>query len=405
MGRKVQISKAVMCVLALILMSIGSLVQGAEGKKDIILGMSTALTGPAADLGKNMKTGVLAGFDRANRKDGIHGQQLKLLSLDDGYEPVRTAPNMRRLIEKDHVLAVIGNVGTPTAIAAIPIANERQTLLFAPFSGAGVLRKSPPDRYIINYRASYAEETAAMIDALIHHGQLQLEDIAFFTQRDGYGDAGYTGGVAALLRHGLKNEHTIMHVRYERNTLAVENSLATILFAKRMPRAIIMVGAYAPCAKFIRLAQQAGLNALFLNVSFVGSTSLARDLGKITDNVIVTQVVPHPLESTIQVGREYHKDLQILDAQQVPTFGGLEGYIAARIMVKALDTISGSLSRENLVEALEGLGDFTMGLGQTLHFDEHDHQASHMIWPTILRQGKFVPFEWENISHATQRDK
>ena len=168
-------------------------------------------------------------------------------------------------------------------------------------------------------------------------------------------------------------------------------------------RAIIMVGAYAPCAKFIRLAKQAGLDALFLNVSFVGSTSLARDLDTTTDNVIVTQVVPHPHESTLQIVREYHKDLQILDAQHVPTFGGLEGYIAARIMVKALNTISGAIFRENLVEALEGLGDFTMGLGQTLHFDEHDHQASHMIWPTILRQGKFVPFEWENIGHATQR--
>ena len=90
---------------------------------------------------------------------------------------------MRQLSEQEHVLAVIGNVGTPTAIAAIPIANEQKTLFFAPFTGAGVLRQTPPDRYVINYRASYAEETAAMIDALIDQAGLALNDIAFFTQR------------------------------------------------------------------------------------------------------------------------------------------------------------------------------------------------------------------------------
>ena len=203
------------------------------GGKEILLGMSTAMTGPAADLEKNMSVGVLTALERENRSGGIKGRALRLLVLDDGYEPHRTAPNMRKLIEEKQVLAVIGNVGTPTAIAAIPIANEHRTLFFAPFTGAGMLRKAPPDRYVINYRASYAEETAAMIDALIHHGKLSPEDIAFFTQRDGYGDAGFAGGKAALKRHGLKDETKIVHVRYERNTLAVEGGIATLLFSLR----------------------------------------------------------------------------------------------------------------------------------------------------------------------------
>ena len=160
-----------------------SVAQEADGKREIVLGMSTALTGPAAGLGKNMRAGVLASLKRANRAGGIRGSKLVLRSLDDGYEPDPTAPNMRQLSEQEHVLAVIGNVWTPTAIAAIPIANEQKTLFFAPFTGAGVLRRTPPDRYVINYRASYAEETAAMIDALIDQAGLALNDIAFFTQR------------------------------------------------------------------------------------------------------------------------------------------------------------------------------------------------------------------------------
>jgi ABC-type branched-subunit amino acid transport system substrate-binding protein len=366
-------------------------------KAELVLGMSTALSGPAADLGKNMQQGVLTGFERANRNGGINGRKLRLIALDDGYEPTRTAPNMRQLIQKEKVIAVIGNVGTPTAIAAIPIANEQKTLLFAPFTGAGVLRKTPPDRYVINYRASYAEETAAMIDALIDTGKLKPKDIAFFTQRDGYGDAGYVGGITALKRHGLQNENAVVHARYERNTLAVENAVADVLFASTPPRAVIMVGAYAPCANFIKLAKEAGLDALFLNVSFVGSAPLARELGKKMNKVIVTQVVPHPQEKNLPVVKDYHDDLKKFDSSAVPTFGGLEGYIAARIFLKALENQKGTPNRESVINALQGLNEFDLGLGKPLHLSTTRHQASHRVWPTILLKGKFVPFVWKDI--------
>ncbi len=374
-----------------------------KGKGEIVLGMSTALSGPAADLGKNMKQGVLVGLERANRAGGIHGRSLKLIALDDGYEPSRTAPNMRKLIEQERVLAVIGNVGTPTAIAAVPIANEQKTLLFAPFTGAGMLRKKPPDRYVINYRASYAEETGAMIDALIKAGKLKTDEIAFFTQRDGYGDAGFIGGITALKLHGLKDENTVVHARYERNTLAVENALANILIASPSPQAIIMVGAYAPCAKFIKLAVESGLEAVFLNVSFVGSAPLARELGNMSPQVIVTQVVPHPQEKTLSVVKEYHADLVKQFPSASPTFGSLEGYIASRIFIQALENLKGQPDRENVIDALESLGDFDIGLGHSLHLTKEKHQASHRVWPTILRKGDFVPFQWKDIPTILKR--
>ncbi len=369
----------------------------AAGETEIRLGMSTALSGAAANLGTDMRQGVLAGLDRANRAGGIHGRRLRLIALDDGYEPARTAPNMRQLLEKENVLAVIGNVGTPTAIAALPIASEDKTLFYAAFTGAGVLRKTPPDRYVINFRASYAEETGAMIDALIDGAGLKIEDIAFFTQRDGYGDAGFAGGIAALKRHGLKDGNAVLHVRYERGTLAVENALASLLYAPHEPRAVVMVGTYAPCAKFIKLADGAGLTATYLNVSFVGSGSLAAELGNSQAQVIVTQVVPHPEDATVPIVREYLTDLKSFDERAVPGFGSLEGYIAMRVLLVALEKIPGEPTRENVIYALEALGEFDPGVGQKLQLDAQHHQASHGIWPTILKDGEFVPFAWSGI--------
>ncbi|MFD2205532.1 ABC transporter substrate-binding protein [Kiloniella antarctica] len=370
---------------------------------EVLLGMSTALSGPAEELGQNMRLGVEIRLASENAKGGVKGRRIRLLAWDDGYEPEQTVPNMRDLIEIEHVLAVIGNVGTPTAISALPIASEEKTLLFAPYTGAGVLRKIPPNRYVINYRASYAEETSAMVDALINHAGLMPQEIAFFTQRDGYGDAGYVGGISALKKFGLKSETAIIHTRYERNTLVVENALADILLADPTPRAVIMVGAYAPSARFIKLARGAGLEALFLNVSFVGAEPIARELGTEYDGVIVTQVVPHPEDTSLPIVDRYQQDLLLYGEGKRSSFGSLEGYLAAEIFIKALSRLDNAPNRENIIDALEGLGEFSIGTGHKLHFDKNDHQASHRVWPTVLRDGKFVPFQWADIPLLLKR--
>lgn len=265
------------------------------------------------------------------------------------------------------------------------------------------MRKNPPDRYVINYRASYAEETAAVIDALLDGGGLHVEDIALFTQKDAYGDAGFAGSLEALKRHGLEDEHQVLHVRYERNTLAVEDALASLLYAAHPPRAVVMVGTYAPSAKFITLAQEAGLQAVFHNVSFVGSQSLATALGQSSAKVIITQVVPHPQNTELNLVREFREDLHTLDATLRPGFCALEGYVAARILTKALENISGPPTREKVVDALEGLGHFDLGIGEPLNLSLTDHQACHRVWLTRVQDGQCVPFPWTNIAELVTK--
>jgi ABC-type branched-subunit amino acid transport system substrate-binding protein len=367
---------------------------------EITLGMSTALSGPVAALGQEMRTGVLACFEAVNGSGGVNGRRLRLIALDDGYEPLRTAPNMRMLIERNNVLAVIGNVGTPTAVVAIPIAVERRTPFLAAVTGAGALRKSPPDRYVINYRASYAEEAEAMIEGLVDRLGLEPEEIAFFTQRDSYGDAGYHAGVAAFKRRGWNEGSPVLHVRYERNTLAVEDAVARLILARRSPRAIVMAGTYAPSAKFIRLCLEAGIRALFCSISFVGSIPLAKALGPPDVPVAVMQVVPSPIDQTLPLVRRYLAELRAFAPEEMPTFGNLEGYIAGRILVQGLQKIEGTPSREGVIDALEGLGKFDIGLGSPLFLSRDQHQACHRVWPAMLKGGSFVPLRWSDMAEG-----
>lgn len=365
---------------------------------DIRVGMTTPLSGPLKDLGNNALAGANAYLNRINMNGGIRGQQIHLFIEDDQYEPRLAAPNMRKLIEEHDVIAVIANVGTPTAVVTVPIAIEKGVPFIGAITGAPLLRQIPPNRYIFNYRASYSEEAASMIDGLLKIG-IKPEEIAFFTQQDSYGDAGYDGAVSALSKHGVSNVDSLAHGRYRRNSLNVEGALAAILDASVKPRAIIMAGSYAPSAKFIKLAKQDLPDCLFLNLSFVGSTSLLKELNNETENVIITQVVPS-FNSNTPIAKEYKQDLEKYGNGAKPSFISFESYIVAKIFVASLLSIeTQSVTRESLTHSLNHLSGLDIGLEQTISYSVENHQAVSNVWPVMISNNRFVPVDWMKLSN------
>ena len=271
---------------------------------EIRFGISAPFTGPAKELGQNMKLGIVTAFNVANANGGVYGRQLRLVAADDGYEPTRTVATMKELYERDQVFGLVGNVGTPTAVVALPYALDRKMLFFGAFTGAGLLRNDPPDRYVFNYRASYAEETAAVVNYLVKVRRLLPEQIAVFAQQDAYGDAGFTGVEKAIRSLQGGNETPILRLNYQRNTVDVDDAVvqlqqgnAQLQQKRHIPiKAVIMVPAYRAAAKFIEKTRNLYPDMIYTSVSFVGSTALADELmllgKKYVTGVIVTQVVP-----------------------------------------------------------------------------------------------------------------
>ncbi len=359
------------------------------------IGMSAAFSGPAEALGNGMRKGIEAYFEHVNRQGGIHGRNIELIAKDDAYEPARTAPNMRQLIDEEKVLGVIGNVGTPTAAVAVPIANEKRIPLFGAFTGAGLLRKTPPDRFVINYRASYAEETAEMVRGLVSEIGIQPNEIGFFTQNDAYGDAGWQGAVRALESCGFAAAANQPHGRYTRNTSDIEDGLSRLLDPRCNIRAVIMVGAYAPCARFIKLAKEYNFQPIFLNVSFVGSEALSQALGADNEGVIVTQVVPLPNgDSPAAI------EFQSILAESDRTFASFEGFLAAKAFVQALSASPSNCDPELFVQTIESGREFDLGLGIRHRLSKTEHQFSHRVWPTIIRDGQFQALQWQDLKSS-----
>lgn len=384
----------------------------AEENETINIGMSAAFSGPAKELGLNMRIGVLSYFNQVNDQGGIDGKELILFSKDDSYEPSFAASNVFNLINKKGVTAFIGNVGTPTAKSATPITLENEILYYAPFSGSSILRpydnkdfliktKSSAEyqtnKYIINYRASYAQETEKIIQNLLHSG-INPHEIAIFTQDDSYGYDGYTGAIDALEKRGYYNSKEIPYGTYQRNSLDIEEGLLDILNSKRHIRAVVIVGSYKPVAKFIKFASKLIPNAVFVNVSFVGCLPLAGLLDESNNNVFVTQVVPH-FDSNLDIVSQYKKDLNTYFPDAKPNFVSLEGFISAYLLVEGLKKSDGDFSSDGIIKGIEKIDFDNLNLGFDLSLDELDHQISDNVWITQIQKNTCNEVSWTEFQH------
>ena len=354
------------------LASLGVPVLAQQGK--IVLGQSAALSGPASALGQQFKLGAQLVFERVNARGGINGRPIELQSLDDGYEPERCAENTRKLIESG-VFALFGYIGTPTGVVALPIATAAHMPWVAPFTGAEALR-TPFNRYAFHVRASYFDETAEIVKQLTSVG---INRIGVFYQNDAYGKAGLEGVNRALKPLALA---PVGLGTVERNTVAVDAAVKSIL--EKKPDAIVQISAYTSCAAFIKAARKAGFAGTFYNVSFVGTQALAKELGADARGVVVAQVMPYAFSPLTPLSGEYLAAGKTAFGDTFePSYGSLEGYVAARAVVEGLRRGSNTTTPESLITGLESLREFNLG-GFFVDFSPTKHTGSKYVDLTIL---------------------
>ena len=364
-------------------MSAGAAAPTAEigvGNDTVVVGQSCALSGPAAELGTEMRLGAQLYFREINQKGGVNGRQIRLVTFDDGYEPDRAAANTRKLLAEEKVFALFGYVGTPTANAALPIFSEARVPFVGAFTGAESLR-SPFNRYIFNVRASYYDETEKIVEQLTSLG---ARKIAVFYQDDAYGKAGLSGVERALTRRSMTIAAT---ATVERNTVKVEAAVKTLV--PTQADAIIMISAYKSVAAFVRGAKLAGYTGQFHNVSFVGSRALANELGPEGYGVAISQVVPFPFSGDTQIARDYQRAIKAVAGAQL-SYTSFEGYIAARVFVEGLRRTGRDLTREKFINAMETISNTDLG-GFNLRFSQTNHNGSTYVDLTLIgRNGNFI---------------
>jgi branched-chain amino acid transport system substrate-binding protein len=351
---------------------IGAPALRAQGDR-ILLAQSAPFSGPAAQLGIQFNLGAKLFFDQLNAQGGIHRRPIELVKLDDGYEPDRCVENTRKLVAEDP-LALFGYIGTPTSVAALPLATAAKVPFFAPFTGAMALRQ-PFNRYAFHLRASYNDETELIVNQLTSLG---LKKIAVFYQNDAYGKAGLDGVELALRKREMK---PVGQATVERNSVVVAPAVKALVAAQ--PDAIVQIGAYKACAAFIRAARATGFGGTFFNVSFVGTQALADELGKEATGVVVSQVMPSPYNAARPITREFTEAVKKAGGEHHVNFSSMEGYLAAKVISEALKRGPARPTRDGLIAGLESITNESFG-GFNVSFSPSDHVASKFVELSML---------------------
>jgi ABC-type branched-subunit amino acid transport system substrate-binding protein len=348
---------------------------------EILIGSSLALGGHASFLGTQYLHGAMSLIEEINSEGGIHNRKIRVIAYDDGYDPPRCVANTKRLIEKDKVFALFCYVGTPTSVKIIDVVEENKIPLLGLFTGADKLR-FPFRHYIFNVRSSYYQETSAVVRYFVE--EKGLRRIAVFYQYDDYGFDGLKGTQIALQKYGLSAVATGSFVR---GTLEIEEALNKIQASEA--QAVIMIGTYSPCAKFIKEARDRGFNPLFHNVSFVGADKLVEELGDASEGVIISQVVPPPTQRILlPASEQYSRLLNQYYPQDTPNFVSFEGFVNARILVESLRRAGRDITREGFIRAVESIKDHYVGIGAVINFGPRDHQGMDDVYLTEVKNGE-----------------
>lgn len=425
---------------------------GLHGVSDdtVVIGASAALTGIVSELSTAYIEGVKAYLHHINQSGGVHGRQIEYIEMDDQYVPDNTVKNVTELIGGDSrkVFALLGNVGSPTTEAIIPLVNQHQTVLFAPYTGSSITRQDPPDRYVFNLRTSYEQETEALSNYLLKTrepvippqnimvvAQAEVDSTADTYERlDAYGAEGFAGVAKALKDFSGVSKNDVFFVSYKRGTANVDDALSGIVNwvvspeRARNPEGETTVGIVMQMTtstatplltdlKDIQLASRDGGNPLSLseealaafnkvNFEFVATSPVGNalpgelvvrqnDTKNYCDGLIITQAVPLYTSGSTAV-THYREQLAAYNSNLQPGFASLEGYLTARVFVEALEIAGPDLTDDVLVEAIESINNLDIGLGTPLNFSPTRHQALEKSWSTSLNADcEYIDFDLE----------
>ncbi|HYA75142.1 MAG TPA: ABC transporter substrate-binding protein, partial [Roseiarcus sp.] len=216
--------------------------------------------------------------------------------------------------------------------------------------------------------------------------RIQPSQILVFAQQDTYGDSGYAG-VARAVRSLPGENADVVRVGYKLNTVEVQDAVAQLRAFKGQIKAVVMVATYRAAAKFIEKTRDLYPALIYTNVSFVGSTALADELmllgPRYASGVVVTQVVP-AVNSYASIILKYKAALDKYFPGESADYVSLEGYIDGIILAEAVRRVGPQIDTEKLVDELERMRDFDLGLGTLVTFSPNDHQGSHKVWGTQL---------------------
>lgn len=362
----------VLAMTAAVTLATGASAQQKE-PKILYVGQVAPLTGPAASIGLPVTQATHAYFRRINEGGGIAGYKVTLLDKDDGFKPDRTMQEVKGLLADKPLVALINIIGAPNNgdLVTSGLLETNGLPVIGAFTGATSVRalKSPLMYFV---RPSVADEARKMVDQT---ESLGINRIGLVHANDAFGADARTHVEAALARKKRKLSGIGV---YEPATADVAAAVTALRASDA--QAIVIFGTGAAAAKFVIEYRKAGGGAMLIASSSTSPEVLAKNAGdELARGVGLAQVVPLLTKTTIPVVREYLDTLKRYgDPDWKPSAYGLEGFLAAKLLEKALRQSGPSINKEALARGLAKVGQFDVG-GMTLDYSNGSREGMKAV--------------------------
>ncbi len=329
-----------------------------EPGKEIVFGQSIYKSGAFKLYGKIIQHAILAYFNKINEKGGIKGKKLKLVGMDDKGMPALAEKNINQML-KQNIDMFLGNMGTRSVLKVLPLIKSGKIAMFFPWGGDKKLR-NPELTNIINGPGLIKPQIEALVSYIIN--TLKLTKIAIFHADSSFSIANAQETINILKKYGITSIKT---ASFNRFTMDINTPADKLI--KADPKVVITLCTNKPAIKLIsRFFEKGHYGTSFLGIDstlFVGKILQAKGA-----KFHYASAVPDPHNTKIPLVQEYQKDLKKFFPKESFNILSLTYYISAKIIVKALEQIKGTITKEKIIEQIEKMQNFDLD-GFVINFD------------------------------------
>ena len=376
-----KISAALMLLMFILFAGASFAVLAEEGVSDnaILIGQTIGVTGTVAGPVKEMREGANAYFASVNANGGINGRKIKLITLDDKFDPALAASNAEKLIRNEHVFVLFQSRGTPHTQAILPILEANRVPLIAPSTGASIFH-NPVNPLIFNVRAKYQTEIGKAVEYFIFTG---VKSIGLLHVEDTFGTDGLAGFNNAMKLHSLQPATIASFARDNPDYKATAEKVI-----KAKPAALIIVSSSKNTVEVIKAIRAAGSQMQIMTLSNNSSESFIKDLGAAKAGIILGQVTPPPdLVSTL-LGQEFAAAAK--KTRATVSYAAMEGFVSAKVLAEGLRRAGANLSRDRFLRAMESIRHEDLG-GLMITYTPQNHTGSEFVEFTMIgKDGRYV---------------
>jgi ABC-type branched-subunit amino acid transport system substrate-binding protein len=327
--------------------------------KEIVLGSSQPLSGTLAYMGKAVDEGIRTYFSMVNDQGGVNGRKIKLITYDDELKPAKSVANAKLLIERDNVLAMVGNIGHATNMSAYEYSSEKKVPTIGALSISD-LTSSPPRDLLYVLPSPQSTETAAYIDYAVN--TLKAKKVAMLYQNDGWGKPAFEIATKQLEKYGMK---LVEAQSFERFATDITSQVFKLKGSE--PDVVVVYALGQEAVLFFRGAEKLGWNPTVFGAGGLNDPKFIELLGKSQAKLYVASYYD-PIDGSNTAIKDFNARYTKLYPGSAPSSMALMGYSAAAVTVEALRRAGPEPDRTKVIAALDGLSGFDQKIGPRITF-------------------------------------